>query len=179
MHKPWDLTVAVAPIYVNHPNSDPRIAASFDASVFISKYVSLNANFAAGKGFMQGGLGLIGIPLMAVFSGPGIYSESIEEFLLKFALIVLSFENINFHIPVTRNFEISPYISLLRIKYIEGGYGKGQDSGANFVSGSCLNIFVTDRFFISPFAEVTRDWGENGLWGVHAGIHFGFTFYLE
>jgi hypothetical protein len=177
LHEPYDWTLSLSPVYANHPEALPRIVGSFDASLYLSQHVSLNANFAAGKGYVQAGPGLIGIPLFIVFNESGISSESIEGFLLKMAFIILSFENLNFHIPVKRNFEISPYMSLLRFKFIEGGYGKGQETSFNLVAGTRLNIFFTDRFFVSPFVESTWDWSLNGRWGFNGGIQFGFYFY--
>ncbi len=177
-HNPSDWTLAISPAYANHPEASPRFIGSFDASLFLGKHVSLNANFTAGRGYLQFGLGIIGIPLFSALLG-GWESESIEEFLLSLAIVILSFENLNFHVPVSRKIEISPYFSLLRIKTIQGGYGKGDETSANFVLGSRINFFTTDRFFVSPFAETTRDWGTNGRWGVNGGVQCGFYFYAR
>ncbi len=179
-HERGHWTLTAFPAWVSHPDANPRAAIGMNASVFMGRYVSLNANFAVGRGYFQGGVALLGIPFILLGSThPGIlFFGSLEEFLLSLALIALTFENINFHIPLGQDIELSPYFSLFRIKYIREGYGaNGYDTHVNLVLGSSLNIFTTERFFVAPFVETTRDWGPGGLWGLNAGVHLGFYFY--
>jgi len=169
MHEARDWTLSISPNYMNHPNAYPRVVAGLNSMVFLGKHISLNANIAGGQGYFQFGSGLIGVPLFMVF-GIVFMAEDTdpESFLIWMALLGLAFENMNFHIPVASHFEISPYFSLLRIKYIEEGYGGSANPwNANLVGGIRLNIFISDRFFIAPFGETTRDWGQgvNSIWG--------------
>ena len=180
MHEARDWTLSISPNYVNHPNAYPRIVAGLNSMVFIGKHVSLNANIAGGQGYFQFGTGLVGLPLF-LFFGLVLSDEDADPsaFLFYLAMLALTFENMNFHIPVYSHFEISPYFSLLRIKYIEEGYGGATYPwNANLVGGVRLNIFISDRFYIAPYAETTRDWGHgrNGIWGVNGGMHAGFYF---
>jgi hypothetical protein len=57
MHEPGDWTLSISPLYAYHPEAHPRIAGELDAGLFLGKYVSVNANFTAGQGYIQMGLG--------------------------------------------------------------------------------------------------------------------------
>ena len=180
MHEAGDWTLSVSPNYVNHPNAYPRIVGGLNSMIFLGRYISLNANIAVGQGYFQFGSGILAVPVMiagiALIPNEGLGTDGL---LVIAALVILAFENLNFHIPVTSNFEISPFFSLLRIKYIEEGYGwSGSSWNANFVGGVRMNIFVSERFFIAPYTEATRDWGygRNRIWGVNGGLHVGFYF---
>lgn len=180
MHEARDWTISISPNYVSHPQAYPRVVAGLNSMIFLGKHVSLNANLAAGQGYVQFGSGLVGVPLILLLGIALADEVSDPELLLVWvAAIGTAFENMNFHIPVTSHFEISPFFSLLRIKYIQEGYGgANNDWNANLVGGVRLNIFVSDRFFIAPYAETTRDWGHKSesTWGVNGGIHTGFYF---
>ncbi|MFC2098305.1 hypothetical protein ACFLTA_06505 [Bacteroidota bacterium] len=180
MHEVRDWTLSISPNYVNHPNAYPRVVGGLNSMVFLGKYFSLNANVAAGQGYFHFGTGIIGVPAI-IFAGADMMFDNTDfEAMLIWAIMLgLAFENFNIHIPLGSHLEISPYISLLRIKYIEEGYGaKGYDWNFNIVGGIRLNIFVTDRFFIAPYMETTRDWGHKsgGIWGVNGGLNAGFYF---
>ncbi len=180
MHEARDWTLSISPNYVNHPDAYPRVVAGINSMVFLGKFVSLNANLAAGQGYVQFGTGLIGVPLFLMLGVA--MSEEVSDpeiFLIWIAAIGTAFENMNFHIPVSSHFEISPYFSLLRIKYIQEGYGGAANPwNANLVGGVRLNIFISERFFFAPYAESTRDWGHRdaATWGVNGGVHAGFYF---
>ncbi|MFC2115697.1 hypothetical protein ACFLTU_04440 [Bacteroidota bacterium] len=180
MHEAWDWTLSISPNYVDHPNAYPRVVGGINSMVFLGRYISLNANVAAGQGYLQFGSGLLGIPAILA-GGTLMLTDGLgpDGFIVVAALLVLAFENINFHFPVNSNLEISPYFSLLRIKYIEEGYGiSGSSWNANMVGGIRLNIFVSERFFIAPYTEATRDlgYGRKCIWGVNGGFHAGFYF---
>jgi hypothetical protein len=180
MHEVRDWTLSISPNYINHPNAYPRVVGGLNSMVFLGKYFSLNANVAAGQGYFHFGPGIIGVPAIIIAGGNMLLENSDMEAILIWAVMLgLAFENFNIHIPVTSHFEISPYISLLRFKYIEEGYGgNGEDWNLNMVGGIRLNIFTSDRFFISPYMEATRDWANKtrGIWGVNGGLHAGFYF---
>ena len=180
MHEMRDWTLSISPNFVNHPNAYPRVVGGINSMVFLGKYFSLNASVAAGQGYFHFGTGIIGVPAIIIAGADMMFDNLGLEAMLVWAVILgLAFENFNIHIPVTSHLEISPYISLLRIKYIEEGYGaNGEAWNINFVGGVRLNIFTSDRFFIAPYIETTRDWGNKsgGIWGVNGGIHAGFYF---
>lgn len=180
MHDQKDWTLSIAPVYAWHPDAHPRIAGELNSTVFLGRFFSLNANLAAGQGYFQFGTGIIGVPgLIAAGSSPLLESVSLEDMLFWIVMLGLAFENFNLHIPLTSHVEICPYLSLLRVKYIEEGYGGSRSAwNANGVGGLRLNIYLSGRFFIAPFAEATRDWGSGsrGLWGVSGGIQAGFYF---
>lgn len=180
MHEMRDWTLSLSPNYINHPNAYPRVVGGLNSMVFLGKYFSLNASVAAGQGYFHFGAGIIGVPAI-IFAGADFILDNADlEAILVWALMLgLAFENFNIHIPVTSHFEVSPYISLLRIKYIEEGYGAlGNAWNANLVGGLRLNIFISDRFFLAPYMEATRDWGHKsgGIWGVNGGLNAGFYF---
>jgi len=180
MHELRDWTISASPTYAYHPNGFPRVVGGLNSMVLLGKYFSLNANMAAGPGYIHFGSGIIGIPAIIMGGGDIIFADlEFEAFIIWAALLALAFENFNIHIPLTSILELSPYISLLRFKYIKEGYGgQGFDWNVNIVGGVRLNIFMTDRFFIAPFVEAIRDWGQRGrgFWGVAGGIHAGFYF---
>ena len=179
-HEGGNWTLSVSPNFVSHPEADPRFAFGMDASIFMGKHVSLNANLAFGKGYFQGGIAIIGLPFLLLgASEDGLLNDgSMEDFLFSLALVALTFENLKFHIPISHGMELTPYFSLFRIKYIEGGYGGSEiDTKVNLVLGGSLNIYTGERFFLAPYAEATRNWGSGGLWGWNTGLHLGVYFY--
>jgi hypothetical protein len=178
-HEEGHWTLSVSSNYVSHPEADPRLAFGMDASIFMGKHVSLNANMAFGRGYFQGGVAIIGLPFLLLgISEDGIGDGSLEDFLIGLALIALTFENMKFHIPLSPNLEISPYFSLLRIKYIEGGYGGSEnDTQANLVLGGSLNFYTGERFFLSLYTEANRNWAGGALLGWNSGLHLGVYFY--
>ncbi len=179
-HQGWDWTLSLSPNYVYHPDAHPRIAGGINSMLFMGRYVSLNANVAGGPGYFQMGTGIIGIPIILLGGTDGFMEDmDLETFVVWLALMALVFENINFHIPLTGQLEISPYFSLLRLKYIKEGYGgAGSTWNMNLVGGIRLNIFLSDRFFLAPYSEVTGDWGHGnqGRLGLNGGIYTGFYF---
>ena len=180
MHNNRDYTISIAPHYVNHPNAYPRVAGGINTMLFLGEHISLNANLAGGQGYFHFGTGIIGVPALMIAGADALWLGVGEEgWVVWLLMVALAFENINFHIPVTSHFELTPYFSLLRIKYIEEGYGGANSSwNANFVTGLRLTVFTSDRFFVAPFAELTRDWGHGpaGILGVGGGIHAGWYF---
>lgn len=178
-HEGGHWTLSLSSNYVSHPEADPRLAFGMDASIFMGKHVSLNANMAFGRGYFQGGIAIIGLPFLLLGGiEDGMGDGSLEDFLLGLALIALTFENMKFHIPLSPNLEISPYFSLLRIKYIEGGYGGSEtDTQANLVLGGSLNFYTGERFFLALYTEATRNWSGGGILGWNSGLHIGVYFY--
>ena len=180
MHERRDYTISFGPHYANHPNAYPRIAGAVNTMAFLGNHVSLNANMAAGQGYFHFGTGIIGVPAILLAGEEAVWlGMGSEGWWMWMLLVGLAFENINFHIPIGSHFEISPYFSLLRIKYIEEGYGgANSDWNANLVGGLRLHIFTSDRFFLAPYAEVSRDWGHGpeGILGISGGMRAGFYF---
>jgi len=82
--------------------------------------------------------------------------RSLCDFFLSLAAIVLSIEHISHHIPMTSNFDISPYVSLLRYKYAyeNGNYSDPSFIGEQlcFASGVQINMYFC-RFVLSPYGE--------------------------
>jgi hypothetical protein len=182
-HQWYDMSLSLSNSYVSHPSAEARYAIGADWSFYLGRFASINANFAAGRGYFQGGIALFGLPFFLLRNPEGGAFESdgtLSDLLWGLVLAVLTLENINVHIPATRWLEVSPYFSLFRIKYIKEGYGgSGEDTNINLVLGGRLNFYATERIFLAPYVEWTRDWNREGKWGINSGLSLGVYFFNQ
>jgi hypothetical protein len=162
-------------VLINTPNG-VQFAGGIKYQLFLGNRVSLDADFVFGKDYFHLGTGLIGLPI-------GLLAIEAEDdewwfFLFGLAAMALSFEHISYHIPVTSDLDISPYVSVFRYKY---SYEFNNYSDTTFISqqfsfatGVQVNRYI-GKFVFSPYCEYNvgyKDLGSRFNVGVYLGIYF-------
>jgi hypothetical protein len=171
-------TISVSPNVLLNPDFGVKMAGGVKFQVFLGNRVSLDADLVFGKDYIHTGPGIIALPFWILFfngSGADLVAGGFSDFLLMVAAGVLSFEHISYHIPIRDEWEIAPYVSLLRYRQaIPTGaesYGEGQLS---FATGVQMDKYI-GRFFISPYAEFNIGY-RDGISQFNAGIGIGISF---
>ena len=174
-HSKGQSMLMVSPtVLINTPNG-AQLAGGIKYQLFLGNRVSLDADFVFGKDYFHLGTGLIGLPI-------GLLALEFEDdwwvFLFGLAAMALSFEHISYHIPVTTEMDISPYVSVFRYKY-SYEYNNYSDTTfvgqqLSFASGVQINKYF-GKFVFSPYCEYNigyKDLGSRFNVGVYLGIYF-------
>jgi len=181
-HHAGDFIISASPdVLFNTPNGT-QFAGGLKIKAFISKRISVESDIVFGRDYVHAGPGLIGIPVgLLTFgygSGDGEGAQSLEEFLFYLGAIVLSFEHMAYNIPLQKNVDISPYVSLLRFK---SAYENGNDSNpafageqVSFAAGIEVEKYF-GRFVLSPYAEFNVGYTDH-LAGYNVGVYCGILF---
>ena len=174
-----DFSLSLSPnLLCNTPNG-VQLAGGFKMNAYVCKWLSFETDVVAGREYFHFGFGIVGIPIFLLFLSQGTQAETFGTLLLEILLVTLSAEHVAGHIPVKNAIDISPYISLLRLKY---SYKYGEYDSFDYAGdqacgaiGLQLNKYF-NRFYISPYAEVNLGY-EDHIPGVNIGIYCGFYFY--
>ena len=164
-------------VLLNTPNG-VQLAGGIKFQVFLGKRLSIDADFVISKDYLHLGPGLIGLPIGLFGLSFDDEEGPVQSFLLSVAAIALSFEHISYHIPVTTELDISPYVSLLRYK---SSYEHSESSDPDFIgeqlsfaTGVQMNRYY-GRFVLSPYGEYNigyKDLDSRFNIGVYLGIYF-------
>jgi hypothetical protein len=174
-HSKGQSMLLVSPtVLINTPNG-VQVAGGIKYQLFFGNRVSLDADFVFGKDYFHVGPGLIGLPIgiLAIEDGSEWWS-----FLFGLAAMALSFEHISYHIPVTTDLDISPYVSVLRFKnsYEFNHYSDTTFIGQQFSFATGVQIYkYFGKFVFSPYCEYNvgyQDGGSRFNVGVYLGIYF-------
>jgi hypothetical protein len=168
------MLMASPTVLINTPNG-VQFAGGLKYQVFLGNRVSLDADFVFGKDYFHLGPGLIGLPI-----GLLITEDDTEwwSFLLGLAVMALSFEHISYHIPVTTDLDISPYVSVFRFKssYEFNNYSDATFIGQQFSFATGVQVYkYLGKFVFSPYCEYNvgyQDGGSRFNVGVYLGIYF-------
>lgn len=161
-------------VLINTPNG-VQFAGGIKYQVFLGNRISLDADFVFGKDYFHLGPGLIGLPI-----GMLVIEEEAEwwSFLLGLAAMAASFEHISYHIPVTADLDISPYVSVLRFKnsYEFNNYSDTTFISQQFSFATGVQVYkYFGKFVFSPYCEYNvgyRDGGSRFNVGVYLGVYF-------
>jgi hypothetical protein len=177
-HTSGETKFSLSPNILTSPDYGLKVAGGLCFQVFISKRISIDTELVIGKNYVHAGPAVIAIPFwLLVFSGADMESFNdlgLEEYLFMAAAAVLSFEHISYHIPLNRDMEISPYVSLLRFRSANQNFDKNIEDHLSFAFGAHIDKYF-GRFFLSPYAEVNLGY-TNFNPGVNTGIGIGLTF---
>jgi hypothetical protein len=164
-------------VLLNTPNG-VQLAGGIKYQLFVGKRLSMDADIVFSKDYFHFGPGLIGLPLL-LFSGSGSDDfDSFGSFLFWLGAIALSFEHLSYHIPVNTDFDISPYVSMLRYK---SSYEHSNISDPDFVGEQlsfALGVQIYKyfgRFVFSPYGEWNagyKDFKSRYNLGIYLGIYF-------
>jgi hypothetical protein len=183
VHVAGDFSIAGSPnILFNTPNGT-QFAGGLKLRMFLSKRISFDTDLVFGRDYIHGGPGIIGIPFWLLFSRPeGLQSNDETTFygvLFVIAAMILSAEHTAYHIPVKRDTDISPYISLLRYKssYKYGDYSNTKYAGEqfSFALGLEINKYFKN-FQLAPYIEYNIGYADH-IGGFNTGIYCGYYFH--
>jgi hypothetical protein len=181
-HFAGEMKLSLSPNLIMNPDIGVKAAGGIGFQVFLSKRISLDADLVFGRKYFQGGPGIIAIPFWILTqTGSGFVIEDRDSFSLFLVMIVagaLSFEHMSYHIPLEKNWELSPYVSFLRYKQIDY-----ESISPDFSSYSGQFSFATGlraekyfgRFFISPYIEYNIGYKDR-ISGINTGAGFGYCF---
>jgi len=178
-HFKGEKTFSLSPNIIDTRSHGVSVAGGLKFQIFLTERISLDADLVAGKRYFHGGPGVIALPYwllmykqdQVIFDGEGGFTM----FLVMIAAGVMSFEHVSYHIPVKNDWEVSPYISLLRFKQYTTANGISDDGGQlSFATGVQADKYF-GRFFLSPYIEYNVGY-RDGIGGINSGIGFGISF---
>jgi hypothetical protein len=178
-HTGGDVILSVSPTVLLYTPNGSQLAGGIKIQIFLSKRFSLDADLMLSRNYVHLSPGLIGVPLGILALSMGDDEDgSIIDLLAALAAIALAIEHVSYHIPMTRQFDISPYVSVLRYKYAneadknsEPGFISDQFC---FTTGAQLNKYF-GRFVVAPYAEYSIGYRDK-LPGCNFGVYFGICF---
>jgi hypothetical protein len=177
-HDPGQSILSFSPtVLLNTPNGI-QLAGGIKFQLFLSERLSIDADIVLSNNYFHLGPGVIGVPIGFLGLTSDDEDAPLSSFLFSVAAIALSFEHISYHIPVTTELDISPYVSLLRYK---SSYEHSDSSDPDFIgeqlsfaTGVQMNRYY-GRFVLSPYGEYNigyKDLDSRFNIGVYLGIYF-------
>lgn len=181
-HSKWDFSISASPDFLFDTPKGNFFAGGLKFRLFVGQGFSFDSDFMIGRDFLQIAPGIVGIPAILLSTELGFGTEeneqSLAEFLIIGALIVLSVEHFAYHIPVRGYIDISPYVSLLRFRQFNNipvsENPDGYVGSACFATGLEINKYF-GKFFLSPYADYNIGYSGK-LRGFTCGINFGYYF---
>lgn len=176
-HSKGDASVSLSPnILINEPNG-AQLAGGLKLRVFISKRISFDADFVVGRHYTHSDwMGLLGLPFWYLYykGADHSYQGQASDLIFIFVML-LSGGHTAYHFPVKNFVDISPYVSILKIRdYKPWDGGKLEGSSGACTIGLEINKYFK-RFMLSPYAEYLYGYSDH-LAGFNAGIYCGIYF---
>jgi hypothetical protein len=178
-HSVGDFSISGSPsVLFNTPNGI-QFAGGAKMRFFVGKRLSFDTDIVFSKDYFHAGMGLIGIPLALLCLGTTSDEESSFSALLGFiAAIAISLEHTAYHIPISLQADLSPYVSLLRYKfaYVHGVYNDPNVINEQFscAAGVELNRYY-NRFILAPYLEFNMGYRDH-IPAYNAGVYLGYYF---
>lgn len=181
-HIAGDMNLSVFPVALTNKDFGVKMAGGVKLQIFISKRFSVDGDLVVGKDYLHTGPGIIAIPFwLLTLSGTPMESgdgDRLAGFLLVVTATLLSVEHFSYHIPLAKDTEIAPYVSLLRFRFISDpeladvvNEAKNQLA---FASGVQLDKYF-GRFYFSPYAEYCIGYSDH-IAGFNVGVAVGISF---
>ena len=178
-HSAGDFSISGSPsVLFNTPNGT-QFAGGAKMRIFVGKRLSFDTDIVFSKDYFHAGMGLIGIPLALLCFGTTSDDESSFSTLLGgIVAIAISLEHTAYHIPISLESDLSPYVSLLRYKfaYEHGVYNDPNVVNEQFscAAGVELNRYYS-RFILAPYFEFNIGYRDH-LPAFNAGVYLGYYF---
>lgn len=178
-HFKGEKTFSISPSFIDTRSGGVTLAGGLKFQIFLTDRISLDADLVAAKRYFHGGPGVIALPYwllmynqdQVIFDGEGGFTM----FLVMIAAGVMSFEHISYHIPVKNDWEVSPFVSLLRFKqYISPNEMYNDGGQLSFAAGVQAEKYF-GRFFLAPYLEYNVGY-RDGIGGINSGVGFGISF---
>lgn len=184
-HTAGDMNLSLAPVALTNNDFGVKIAGGVKLQIFISKRFSVDGDLVIGKDYLHTGPGLIAIPFwLLTLSGTPMELEEgdrLAGFLLVVAATILSVEHFSYHIPIQKDTELAPYVSLLRFRFMSDPEIASQVNQAKnqlaFATGVQLDKYF-GRFYFSPYAEYCIGYSDH-ISGFNVGIGAGISFFSK
>jgi hypothetical protein len=182
-HMPGDIMISAAPNIMIHTRLGVQFTGGAKIQFFLGKRFSIDADIVLGKNYLHMSPGLIGVPVGLAGLTLGFEdTDGLTSFMVSAIALALSFEHVSYHIPVKDNFEISPYISALRLKsymlnnrdfdYMNPDLNMISDQLC-FGTGIQVNKYF-GRFALSPYAEYSIGYRDHH-YVIACGVYFGIN----
>ena len=186
-HSRHDFAIYGSPNLLFHSNNNDQFALGIKARMYIGKKISFETDLLLGRNYFHFGPGIIGLPIWYFFLnnspvGNDFEDEnggSLQDLLINAMIMCLSAERISYHIDAGRTAEISPYISLLRLRSSpEPGIVIDSEeysaSQLSFALGIGYDAYFS-KFLLTPYIEYNRTY-DGSLSDFFTGIYFGLYF---
>ena len=169
-----DITFAVTTEYINFQKFSPTYAYGITGEYMLGKHVGIEFSVAGAKDYFHFGTGAILFPVALLLSG----SDSDGDGLLLFLIGIASlFEHTNYHIPLSKNIELVPYVSLLRLRYMYQPDSEfDEEVFASWSLGTKLGFRFNNNLFINASVEASQLYYSGRPKGIQTGIHIGYIF---
>jgi len=178
VHKAGDKMLSVSPNILTSHDFGVKFAGGITFQFFLGKRLSIDADLVIGNDYVHFGPGVIAIPLWILAFSQSEFVDNndlgLDGYLITLAAAVLSFEHMSYHIPVNKDLDISPYVSLLRFKSNMHSSGENTGDNVSFATGVHFDKYL-GRFFISPYAEYTIGYTHH-VSGFNTGVGLGMSF---
>jgi hypothetical protein len=178
-HIKGDKTISLSSNFIDMATPGLKMAGGLKFQIFLSERISIDADLAVGKNYFHGGPGIIALPFWLISSTESGFviedTDGITMMLVVLAASMLSFEHISYHLPLKNNWELSPYISLLRYRqYTPIDQTSNDTDQLTFATGIQMDKYY-GRLFISPYFEFNVGYSD-GRPGINTGIGIGISF---
>jgi hypothetical protein len=177
-HHAGQCILSASPTFLLNTPNGVQVAGGIKFQLFLGKRFSIDADMVFGRDYLHMSPAVIGVPIGLAGLSSGNEDAPIKTFLFSAAALVLSLEHLSYHITVTPDLDISPYVSLLRFKYaynrkkaMEPDFESEQLS---FAGGVQINKYY-GRFVFSPYAEYNIGYSDH-ISGFNVGIYLGIYF---
>ncbi|MBX2962373.1 MAG: hypothetical protein KF687_07670 [Cyclobacteriaceae bacterium] len=163
---------------INISNLPQYTVVGMRGEIMLGKVVGTEFGFAAGKDNFHMGLGILSPLALLIASLDDGEGGSIGGLLLWLACAASFVEHTNYHIRITDNFEVAPFLSLARFRYM---YDRTDPfySTDQFVSwsiGTKLSVLTKNNWVVNVSGERTQLYHTGRPAGWQAGLHVGYTF---
>lgn len=175
----WNLAGSVQRL--DFSDFSPRQAYGITAEYMFTNIWGVGFSVAGGKDYFESSSGPILGLLFILKTVDALTDEDDEDDgVLTIAIIgaiIASFENSNFHIPISRNLELIPNFSLLKYRYM---YDENNDYQTNdFLSWSVglkIGVLTKNNWYYNGFTERAQLYYSGRPWGWQVGVNVGYTF---
>jgi hypothetical protein len=147
--------------------------------LMLGKVFGTEFGFSGGPDYFDMGLGILS-PLALLLAGTGNNDEggSFGGLVLFLACAASFVEHTNYHIRITDSFEVVPFLSLARFRYMYDRTNPFYETD-QFVSwsvGTKLSLITKNNWMLNLSAERTQLYHSERPAGWQAGIHVGYIF---
>jgi hypothetical protein len=187
LYEQGNISLGVGPVVLVDTKAGSPYAGAFSMQYFLGSRYCVKTDLVIGNNYVHMGPGLLGIPFWLIFN----YSKPSENYfynlsdlremafeVMSFIIFTtLSFEQMSYHIPLSKNSDVAPTISLLRLTFQPSDTNKlTYDSGTHLggVIGCRYNHYL-GRFVFSPYAEYAMFY-DNNRYSFNLGITASYLF---
>jgi hypothetical protein len=158
--------------YIKFEEFNPKNSVGIHGEYMLGKRLGVEFSVAGGKDYFQMGTGAILFPLGLLLSKAD--NDGGGGLLLLLFTVASLFEHTNYHIPLTPNLELVPFVSLLNIRYIyDEGHPFRFDTFPSWSVGTKLSLITKTNWYVHSSIEVGKLYHTGRPKGYQAGIHLG------